>query len=435
MKQLFSQAIQKIKRKDFLDDVVREKTAECSVLTAEIATLRKKNGSRVGSEIDLQIYQLNAKKSSIETLISKCKGEIKILKAEIQEILTESYAKTDSPEIRAKVEAACEHAFGGKIKLVSDQTAGGIWGECEIIGAIVTHDKKKKYSVAQLVKAGVANSSGGIVKRPQIFVYDYDKKKKEGALHPENDDFKVRVKIKKPNPVIKYVKDVYFNKNTLFALGFALIYAVFAVWAIIGGFADGITGLLRVRAPLVIGFILALFTLHTLKDARATLADMIPLTAVLTGGIALACAFSYKDLLKALILPVVLLCYGVTALILRAVFGGKKQAKAGGGQALALIGGVIFTFVFRQTSIAPYAYWITLLSLLGGISLVGGILSIAKHKSDLSPLYSCLAYFGCAFCLTCLLFMPTPVTTFILIGIAGVLGLCPFIGKLVNKDV
>ena len=435
MKQLFSQAIQKIKRKDFLDDVVREKTAECSGITAEIAVLRKKNGSRVGNDIDLKIYQLNAKKSTIETLIGKCKGEIKTLKAEIQEILTESYAKTDSPEIRAKVVAAFEHTFGDKLKLLSDETAGGIWGDCEIIGAIVTHDKSKKYSVAQLVKAGVANSSGAVIKRPQIFVYDYDKKKEEGSLHPENDDFKVRVKIKKPNPVVTYLKSVYFNANTLFALGFSALYAVFAVWSLIGGFANSITGLLRVRVPFVIGIILALFTLYNLRTARGTLVDALPLTAILTGGISLGCAFGYADLLKALILPVVLLTYGVVAFILRIIFGGKKPVKTEGGQVLAVLGGVVGAFVFKETSLAPDAYWITLISLLGAGALLGAVLSIAKGKSAFSPLYQGLAFFGCAFCLTCLLFLPKPIVSVVLVCVASVLGLCPIIAKMAKKDV
>ena len=80
MKEIFSQAIQKMKRKDFLDDVIREKTAEASAISGEAAKLRKKNGSRTGNELDLKIYQLNARKSTIEKLIAKCKTEIKALK-------------------------------------------------------------------------------------------------------------------------------------------------------------------------------------------------------------------------------------------------------------------------------------------------------------------------------------------------------------------
>jgi hypothetical protein len=74
MKEIFSQAIQKMKRKDFLDDIVREKTAEISEISAEVAVMRKKNGSRTGTELDLKIFQSNAKKAEIEKLISKCKA-------------------------------------------------------------------------------------------------------------------------------------------------------------------------------------------------------------------------------------------------------------------------------------------------------------------------------------------------------------------------
>lgn len=435
MKQLFATAIQKIKRKDFLDDVVRDKTSECAKISAEVAVLRKKNGSRVGSELDLQIYQLNTKKSSIETLISKCKAEIKTLKSEIQEILTESYAKTDLPEIRAKIDAATAHAFGGKIKLLSDESVGGLWGDCEIIGAIVTHDKKKKNTVAQLVKAGVANANGNILKRPQIFVYAYDKKKEEGLLYPETDDFKAKAKRKKPNPVVEYLKATYFNVNTVIAFAFALVYAVFAVWTAIGGFGDRITGLIRVRSPIVIGGVLAFYTLYSLKDPRGKLADVLPLTAFLVGAVALGCAFSYGERLKALIFPIVMLSYGVIAFILRAIFGGKCERPLGGGIVIALALGVVGAFVFREASLAPTAYWVAFISCLGALSLVGGILSIFKYKSSLSPLYQGLAFFGCAFCLTTLLFLPTVFFSTILTSVAVVLGACPIIGKLVNKNV
>ena len=435
MKQLFSQAIQKIKRKDFLDDTVREKTAECSEITAEIATLRKKNGSRAGKELDLQIYQLNARKSAIDTLISKCKTEIKVLKAEIQDLLTDCYARTDAPEIRAKVDAACEHAFGGKLKLLSDEAVGGIWGDCEIIGAIVTHDKKQKHTVAQLVKAGVGNSAGGVVKRPQIFVYDYDKKKENGSLHPETDEFKVRAKRKKPNPVIQYLKGVYFNLGSIFTLSFAAIYAVFAVWSILGGFANGLTAYLRVRTPLVIGIFLAFFTLCTLKEKRGGVADMLPLAALLVGLISLGCAFGYADRLKAFILPIVLLVYAVVAFILRAIFGGKDVNFAGGGLVLAIASGVVAAFVFREATVAPVAFWATFAVVFGVIAAVGAVLSLVKRKCKLCEFYSCLAFFGCAFCLTCLMFMPNLITTVILLAFAGVFGLCPVISGMIEKDV
>ena len=77
MKEIFSQAIQKMKRKDFLDDIVREKTAEISDITADVAVWRKKNGVKTGTELDIKIFQANAKKAELEKLISKCKAEVK----------------------------------------------------------------------------------------------------------------------------------------------------------------------------------------------------------------------------------------------------------------------------------------------------------------------------------------------------------------------
>ena len=80
MKELYGTAIQKMKRKDFLDDIIREKTVEESNITQEGAVLRKKNGRQTGTDYDLRIYQLNMKKASISKLITKCKVEIKNLK-------------------------------------------------------------------------------------------------------------------------------------------------------------------------------------------------------------------------------------------------------------------------------------------------------------------------------------------------------------------
>ena len=144
MKELYGTAIQKMKRKDFLDDIIREKTVEESNITQEVAVLRKKNGRQTGTDYDLRIYQLNMKKASISKLITKCKVEIKNLKQEILDILVECYAKADLPENRQKVKSALNHAFGGKMELLTADDVGGIWGDCEIVGAVTTQDKKRK---------------------------------------------------------------------------------------------------------------------------------------------------------------------------------------------------------------------------------------------------------------------------------------------------
>lgn len=430
MKEIFSQAIQKMKRKDFLDDIVREKTAEISSISAEVAVLRKKNGTRTGTELDLKIFQSNAKKAEIEKLISKCKAEIKTLKAEILELLTDCYAKADKPELVAKVEAAAYHAFDGKIKLLSDKEAGGLWGDCEIIGAIITHDKKKKNTTAKLVTAGAVNSTGLLIKRPKVYVYDYDKKQEEGILRPENDSFKERAKQKKESKFLKHLKQTYLNDNVYFALGIEVVYAVFAIWASVGGFANVIFGELQIRYPIVIGLMLGLFTLATLKTAKkGGLADFLPIVAIDTSIVAFGCAFAYSNLLRAMLFPAILLVYGLIAVFLRYKWGSENGEKTSLEYVIPVVLGVLLAFVFKKFGRAPMAYWITALSVFGAGVITAAVLSIVKRGTKFAKQCSAVAFCGTAFCIIVALLVPSPVVSGLFLIGAGVTGLAPVLAK------
>lgn len=430
MKEIFSQAIQKMKRKDFLDDIVREKTSEASSITAEVSVLRKKNGARTGTELDLKIFQANAKKAEIEKLISKCKAEIKTLKAEILELLTDCYAKTDKPELIAKIESAAYHAFDGKIKLLSDKEAGGLWGDCEIIGAVITHDKKKKNTTASLVKAGAVNSTGLLLKRPKIYVYDYDKKQEEGILRPENDGFKARIKEKKQSKTLQYIKDTYFNVNLYYALGFSVLYAVFAIWAAVAGFASSIYGGLQIRYPIAIGAILGIFTLATLKTAkRGGIADFLPLVALDVSIVSFGCAFGYSNLLRAMFFPAVLFVYGLIAVYLRAKYGEESQKRTGLLYLVPVVLGTITAFIFRKMTSAPMAYWITAISVFGAIFVLSAVLSVVKRGTDFGNRCSLLSFAGCAFCIVCLLLVPNALVSALFIPAIILTGLAPVLAK------
>ncbi|MBQ7373145.1 MAG: hypothetical protein IJW64_01100 [Clostridia bacterium] len=436
MKELFSQAIQKMKRKDFLDDVVREKTAEGNSLTQELSLLRKKNGSRSGGELDLKIYQINAKRAQIDKIIAKCKAEIKVLKKDILDLLTDCYVKANAPELISKVESAVYHAFEGKVKILSDKDAGGVNGDCQIIGVIITHDKKKKFTTAKLIKAGAKNSQGVYLIRPQIVVYEYDKKQEEGIFRAETDEYKKKVKERKKSKTLTYLKGVYFNKNTLLSLAFTLIYALFAVWACVGGFADGCYLNLSLRYTAVIFSALSIITLATLKTAkRGGLMDMIPLTAVLVSIVGFACSVGYGDLFKALVFPSALLIYGVVALILRAKFANGKDDSDKFGLPVAIFLGVIVGFVFGKMAKGPSVYWITAISVFGVIFISSAVFAIVKKKTEFGKVCSYISIVGSVFCAVRLLFVPNVLVTVILAVVGAFLGLCPTILKLVEKDV
>ena len=77
--------------------------------------------------------------------------------------------------------------------------------------------KKRKNTIAKTVKAGARNFNGRLVKKPQIVVYDYDKKKPSGEYREENDSFKAQLKKNKTPRFIRYVRETYGNENTVFA--------------------------------------------------------------------------------------------------------------------------------------------------------------------------------------------------------------------------
>ena len=438
MKEIFSQAIQKMKRKDFLDDVIREKTAEASAISGEAAKLRKKNGSRTGNELDLKIYQLNARKSTIEKLIAKCKTEIKALKSEIVDLLTDCYPLCDKPENKAKVDSAIYHAFEGKAKIVTDKEAGGIWGDCDIVGAIVTHDKKKKRTTAKMVKAGVVDSTGVYLKRPQIYVYDYDKKQEDGIFHPETNEYKERVKKARESKALNYIKERYINKNLIVVLSIIALYAVFSAWASIGGFASSCFGAdyYRVSIPVAVG--LGLYSLATLRRGkRGGYADMLPLGAVLISIVAFVSAIGYQSVIRAMLFPALALVYGVVVTALR-ILAEKDIAEDGEGlekYILSILGGVVLAFVYRNAFRAPTAYLYSLTSVIGLVCTAGAILSVAKANSYIGRVGKHLAILGTVVCMACLMMGPNKYLAVSFAVIGGIWGLMAVGYPLVNKDV
>lgn len=437
MKELYGTAIQKMKRKDFLDDIIREKTVEESNITQEVAVLRKKNGRQTGTDYDLRIYQLNMKKASISKLITKCKVEIKNLKQEILDILVECYAKADLPENRQKVKSALNHAFGGKMELLTAEDVGGIWGDCEIVGAVTTQDKKRKNTIAKTVKAGARNFNGRLVKKPQIVVYDYDKKKPSGEYRAENDSFKAQLKKNKTPASIRYFGETYANKNTVYAFLIALLYAGFAVTAGIFGFVEGITSSAHLRYGLIIPVLLGTFTLLTLKSGkRGGICDFVPLTAIFIGCVGLTTSLIwFTNLIRGLVFPVGLIGYGIVAIILRGTKGATKEGEEEKiGVLVSLFVGEILAFIFKMITVAPLAYWVSFVVLIGSYVIIATILAISNRNEEKGAKYRCGTIIGFTFSVTCLLLIPNQKLSTVLLVFACVLGLAILLSKPKRED-
>lgn len=405
MKEKFAKAVHKMKRKDFLDDFIREKSAEENRLTEEAAELRKKNGKKVGSDIDLRIFQINMRKAEIFKNIAKCKAEIKTLKTEILDLLTDCYALAEKPENKAKIESACYHAFEGKVKILSDKDAGGIMGDCKIVGAIITHDKKKRRTTAKLVKAGAKNSQGKLLQAPEIVVYDYDKKQEDGIYRDETNEFKKKLRFKKQNLAISYLKETYIQKNSLYALSVTAIYAVFALWSAIGGFGQAVFSSLQLRFSAVLITLLGLFSITTLKKGqKGGVCDIIPLTAIGISLVAFSCLFAY-DILRGILFPLGLLIYGVTAIILRAKFvdeEGKNEENTI-YFALSTVLGCLFVAVFKTMSSAYFAYWLTAICIIGVIAVLSAVGCVLNRGTNKVKIYKYTAIFVATFGFVCFL--------------------------------
>lgn len=237
-RQLFTETVKKMKRLDFLNDFVRRKNAEKSKLSEEVAVYRKKNGSVGNNKYDIAIFQLNARISDIEKSIDKCKIEMKALKGVISEGLRECYAKAGDIDFLKRVKLAYKHVFGEKRYLVGYNDVGGIFGEAKIVGATVTHDKTKKVSVREFVRAGEKNQAGTIISYPEIVVWDYDRTKPEGEFRTEDDSFKSVIKRKKESELLKFVKNTYkkplLYKTAVFFVALVVMFALAAASGVVG---------------------------------------------------------------------------------------------------------------------------------------------------------------------------------------------------------
>lgn len=326
-RQLFTETVKKMKRLDFLNDFVRRKTAEKSKISEEVAVLRKKNGRVGNNEYDIAIFQLNAKISDIEKSIDKCKIEAKSLKGVISEGLRECYAKADDADFLKRVRLAYKHVFGEKSYLVGVNDVGGIFGEAKIVGAMVTHDKTKKTSVQEFVRAGEKNQAGRIISYPEIVVWDYDRTKPEGEFRTEDDSFKAELKRKKESELLRFVKDTYkkplLYKTAVFFVALVVMFALAAAAGVIGSESNA-----RFIPFFIVGAIaLVAFTLFAAKyEKTSSVSDGIGLTAfglaIITG-----VRFAVVSLDERVVLPIFFIVYSVAAFILR--FSLRKKEKSG----------------------------------------------------------------------------------------------------------
>ncbi len=316
-----------MKRLDFLNDFVRRKTAEKGKLSEEVAVYRKKNGGFGNKEFDIAIFQLNAKISDIEKAIDKCKIEMKSLKGAISDGLRACYASAGDADFLKRVRLAYKHVFGVKSYLVGISDVGGIFGDVKIVGAMVTHDKTKKASVQEFVRAGEKNQAGRIISYPEVVVWDYDRTKPEGEFRTEDDSFKSELKRKKESELLKFVKDTYkkplLYKTAIFFVALVVIFALAAASGVIGNEPNvKFMPLFLVGAIGLVGF----SVLAAKYENVSSVTDGMSLAAF---GLAIVTGvrFAVVSTDERAILPIFLAVYSVAVFVIR--FALRKKEKSG----------------------------------------------------------------------------------------------------------
>ena len=144
MKELYNSAARKLKRAAFLSAAVAEKTEEIAANREKAAAIRKKNGRDNRAENDVRLYNLNALISGAEKSVRTAKTEIKELKESALSALLDAYPLAETEEHKNKIRAAVGYATDKKAEIADAETAGGVFGETEIIGIITTKDGKNK---------------------------------------------------------------------------------------------------------------------------------------------------------------------------------------------------------------------------------------------------------------------------------------------------
>lgn len=169
-----------VKKAEFLNSVIKEKTAIISKEEKALSSARKKNGK--GADLDIYIYQANMKIAAAKKEIDVCKKEIKILREKIAESLVVLYADNRAYVNRVYFKDLFSKVYDGKASIVDETEVKDVFA----LFGVATKDKKLDGTPALLLKAGIKTSMGKLVKKPEVAVYEYSKKRADGEKITED---------------------------------------------------------------------------------------------------------------------------------------------------------------------------------------------------------------------------------------------------------
>ena len=314
----FSAVEKDVKRIRFLENAVEEKNEKRAELTAEAIELRKKNGSVASSDVDIAIYQINAKISKLQSEMAELKASVKKIKNNAAQILTETYVFDKNRSAMLMKEL-----YGDKMFLTDDKTEGGMLGDCAVISSVTTSDKRLSGRTAKLFKAGLKTSAGKIIARPEIEVFRYDSKAEEGMVRAETDEIREEIKVVKDNKFNNYVYEIFADKrkNIAFIALLTGLCAFFAVAFCLGVGRDAASAAAYtlfdccLAVSLVIPLAAALF-----KAKRGGFADFVPIASFALGVEVLILSITCSYGLQAYFAAIIMIVAGGSFFALRCMF-------------------------------------------------------------------------------------------------------------------
>lgn len=214
MLEKYALAINKIRRIDDLKDELRSLKGEDGKLSSSAMVYRKKNDWREKAGNDDAISRINERRTTVSKREALVKAEIKSLRNEVYDLLSECFAEAKSEEHRAKVREACIYASDGRYVISEVGKTPSSFGKCVIVGKRYTSDESKDGRVEKLVRGGVKNTSGRFLIFPEVVVYAYDKYKTEGEYVATYEKFSRGGKIVAETPIkeIKKIEDFTFDE-------------------------------------------------------------------------------------------------------------------------------------------------------------------------------------------------------------------------------
>lgn len=216
MLEKYASAINKIRRIDDLKDELRALKGEDGKLSSSAMVYRKKNDWREKAGNDDAISRINERRTTVSKREALVKAEIKSLRNEVYDLLSECFAEAKSEEHRAKVREACIYASDGRYVISEVGKTPSSFGKCIIVGKRYTSDESKDGRVEKVVRGGIKNTSGRFLIFPEVVVYAYDKYKTEGEYVATYEKFSRGGKIVAETPIkeIKKIEDFTFDETS-----------------------------------------------------------------------------------------------------------------------------------------------------------------------------------------------------------------------------